>query len=554
LFMFLGKLAVAVLPGTVAFRYAIFTAILGSTTVLCVYWLLRRAFESRVIALVSSSVYAVSYHQWLYSMVMEVSVLSALFGVLLPLLFWCAYVNGAAVETRSRLFWAMICLVTLAASFTHHYMIVFFLPGLLWFTFADLGIRPGSFRTREWVTLAVCFTFGLAPILYLPYCALREPFIDSGDVSSLGNLFRHLLRSEYGAFSLTASGAGISQSSAVYSDSLAFYFEMLERSFTLVGTIGAVGGIAALWCCHRPLFRLVVPSVVLAGPGFFLLTHMPTTTLATRLTLEKFLPISFVLVPVLIAAALDFATRVLRPAPWLSIALPAAIFWFNLPVLDFRSFDASRKFGEDLFRSVEPGSLLIIHGDAPLYMSWFLQQAEGQRPDLKLLSYSIAAHDEADLEEKFPDLAIPKGLHGAELIKGIIEQNIDRVPVYTHGIPGEKLSEAGLQRNPFVLQPNGLAYKVSRVFDGQADDSRVWDSFALRTKLTGPWVQNNCVAEINEMYMLALHNRSAFFYLNRQLDRGIQYARQALTFDPGFGPTQRALAAMKAEKARRSGL
>lgn len=550
LFTLLGKIFATLLPGPVALRYSLMTAAFGSTAVLAIYVALYRLFEHRGIALVSAAVYAVSYHQWLYSLVTEVSVLSALFAVVLPLILWEAHRNGGASSPAVRYRYAKIWAVVLGLSLTHHALVLFLLPGMLWFLVTDLQLRPCTFTPREWGVLSCGFLLGLLPILYLLYCASANPPINYGDVRSVGNLFRHLLRTEYGSFSLTADGQGLAAHGGLILEPVAFYGEMLVRSFTLPGALLAALGFIYVMLEKRPVFRLYALSFLLSGVGFFLMTRMDSSTIAARLTLEKFLSVSFTAVPLFIAAGSLVLVRYVRLQWWLATILPVAMLAMNFPVLNFRQFQASEQFGDDLLRSVEPNSLFIVHGDAPLFVAWYLQYVEHRRPDIRIISHSMSDWYVKQLRERYPDINLAANLNGPAMVRTLIEDNVDRFPIYTHGIPGEELAASGLNGNPFSLQPSGLAYKVTRTFDSDGNDSTLWDSFSLRNKLQGPLAKNNFVTEINDMYMRALHNRSAFFYKNHELQKAIRFAKQALDFDPDFLPTQRALEAMRREAGR----
>ena len=70
-------------------------------------------------------------------------------------------------------------------------------------------------------------------------------------------------------------------------------------------------------------------------------------------------------------------------------ALPVALNW---PALDRRrepEASLPRRFAEELLRAAPPRAVLLVAGDNDTYPLWYLQQAEGVRPDVVVVTYPL---------------------------------------------------------------------------------------------------------------------------------------------------------------------
>jgi hypothetical protein len=70
-------------------------------------------------------------------------------------------------------------------------------------------------------------------------------------------------------------------------------------------------------------------------------------------------------------------------------ALPAALNWRAVTRRAHPDAALPRAFGAAILRSAPPGSLLFVAGDNDSYPLWYLQQVEGVRPDVALVTIPL---------------------------------------------------------------------------------------------------------------------------------------------------------------------
>src|SRR5262249_42606156 len=141
------------------------------------------------------------------------------------------------------------------------------------------------------------------------------------------------------------------------------------------------------------------------GPIFVAYANINLSVPLTSFVLERF----YLLSHVVLAPLMSFG--VLFTAELLSLVLPAfrtratsvATAAALVPVLagvitnyseiDQRNNHAARRFAEDIFATLVPGSILVLNGDEVINPLAYLQAVEGYRPDVAIVEMPLLPTD-----------------------------------------------------------------------------------------------------------------------------------------------------------------
>ncbi|MDD5309761.1 MAG: hypothetical protein PHU25_20785, partial [Deltaproteobacteria bacterium] len=233
---------------------------------------------------------------------------------------------------------------------------------------------------------------GLAPYLHL-LLADEARMPRWGDTSSWYGLVHHVLRRDYGTFSLALSGKPAPL------ENLWHYLRHLPGQTAFVMWIAALLGMAVLARRgpRRAISIALAALPVLAGPAFFLLFNLGSEGVGGQLT-ERFHILPNALLAVCAGVGLAAADarwlgsgERLRSRAWRGVA-------FAVPVLSaFFSYgraDASRSYAiEDhavnSLLSVEKNALVLGEGDVQLFSKLYAQEMLHVRPDVRYVDVRL---------------------------------------------------------------------------------------------------------------------------------------------------------------------
>jgi Protein O-mannosyl-transferase TMEM260-like len=524
LYMMIGKLFSLISWGDVAHRYSVLTCLLGSTTILFVFLILRELLDNSIVASVAAFSLAFSYHFWLYSLVPEISSLHALLVVLLlyMLISW----RKQGVVTYRRIY--MVAFV-FGLAMAHHHTVLLLVPGMVAYLFMVPKEKSWSFAKIG--TALLFFALGLLPYLYLPLAKLAQPEINGLSSNKLAPMIDFILRKEYGSFRLAAEYTQYSWS--VLLGSLRFYFQCLWQSFYLPGVVLALLGLVWFYKKRRFEFWLFLLSFVFLGPLFYALTRMAPQSISEKALLEKFLPASFLLVAIFLGGGfyvlVEWARNKIQTTEpgqkkqsavillIVSFILPAWMLSANVIQVDKSEFELSRNYAWDLFESFKPGAIVCLHGDNSLFSARYMQLVEGMRPDVSLFN-----SEEVNIRE-------------------MIDANIGKRPIHVVGLPGQEFVQNGLQGNPYFLQPHGLGFEVVAQLENELDDSEVWKLFAYQGNPVVSEVYDLYAKEMLWLYALAHYNKAVTIVAQDQQEAAIAEAQHAIHIMPEFIAAQQFL-------------
>ena len=405
LFTILGHLFSVVPFGPIPFRVNLLSVACDALAIGVVYFSAFRLTRSQLAGAVAALLLAVNPTFWEWSLATEVFPLNNLLAAVLILLL----VTWHEHPERGALLIAAFFVAGLAL--TNHQTIVLLAPA---FCFV-LWQRRSILRPRLLALGVIAFVTGLLPYAYIPWASAHHPIHNWGNVSSFHDFIGLITRRSYGSTRLI-SAPGYTGGSP------------WARLAALGASLGPVTGLLIILGAIQVFRRLrwyfwfSVIAFVFAGPFFIWITGLNLATApAAMFVLQRFFLLSHVALAPLAAfgvvALAQFVARSTGSAQ--SFALRAAATTCLAAVVisvatDYRRIDQSRNFiarhfGEDVFNTIQPGSILLVSGDGLAFPLMYLQQVEnaGKETTLVVLPLLLGEWHVRQLREQHPDLIVP---------------------------------------------------------------------------------------------------------------------------------------------------
>ena len=470
LFTILGHLFSLLPAGPVPFRVNLLAVFCGAGTVALVYLTALRLTGSRAASACAALVLAVTPLFWSWSVVAEVFSLNNLLaaGMIYMLVIW--------YESPEKMWFLAAAALLSGLALANHHTIVLTGPAvlfLLWGRRRELRVRP-----RYLVWSAAALALGLLPYVYLPWAAARHPFMNWGDPSTPANFLAVITRKHFGSGQLVNAPQYQGGSP-------------VERIAALGASFGVLAGLLLLWGAvqayrqRRWYFWFSLTAFLFTGPLFAAYANMNISAPLARFVLERFylLP-QVVLAPVSAfgLAALAGRRRILGSVVVLAAVTVLVVTTYEK--VDQSKNHAARALAEDILASLEPHSILVVNGDEVIMPLSYLQDAEGQRPDVALVAFPFLLTDwyAPQLRRRHPDLVIPFERYGGNTgtLKALFDANPGR-PAAVDGIT----DEASLHGSYWFYR-RGLVSVVEPVSKDVSVDQMIADNERLLSRYRPP--------------------------------------------------------------------
>ncbi len=447
LYTFLGYLFSLVPVYTPSWRVTLLSSLPHAVTIALVFVIVYRLTKSRVAGVFACLVLLGNYLFFLYSVTPEVFALFDLFFVLL--LLECIQYN--AVRSLGMLSFMAL---TFGLALTHHHVILFMLPVLMYYV-VRVGF-PKKFGVREVGTIVIFFIFGLLPYIYAPIAGSTNAIINWDTPTTWARFIHLVTRADYGSF---VSGGVIGHTLFERFVAIKAYVSFVSLDFKSVGIVLSVIGLWRLWQRDRVFAKAVGLLLFIFGPFFFFYASFPIVGRFTLGTYERFLLPSYCLYAILIGIGYDYLTRSKKTliVSFFSIVLflypvtMASVTLYRFTGL--RIDQTAEQLGRDVLESVPKDAILLLSQDTLLFTTQYVRYGMNVRPDTIVLHASrMSVKDYQDVVKKrFPTIIVPETTPHVSLGE-FVKANIS-----THRIFSNNTVSLG---SGWVFVPHGLLYEI----------------------------------------------------------------------------------------------
>ncbi|XP_026525992.1 transmembrane protein 260 isoform X1 [Notechis scutatus] len=400
LFTLLAKLAIELFPfGSAAYRVNLLCALLGAAAASLLFYTVVRLSGSQAAGIFAVGMFSFSRLTWQWSITAEVFSLNNLFvGLLMALSVQFEEATTAKERSKICKVGAFSCGLSMC---NQHTIVIYVLCIVLW-------VSSRLFRERELtlsnaLKLSFCFLAGCLPYLYLPISAyLNKARWTWGDQTSFKGFMTHLLREEYGTFSLAKLENGSSTT-----DVLLFQVTHMKMELSLVVQVFAI--MACVCCAVRPKTEKsqliwLFTSMLLTYSFFFAWrANLDISKPLFKGVVERFWMQSNAVIVVLAGFGFSLLfflgeifignSRMIYSLEWLLAAvLVTAQIYSNYSVCDQSNNKIVDRFAMNLLSSMPPDAIILLRGDLPGNSLRYMHHCEGIRPDITLVDQEMMTY------------------------------------------------------------------------------------------------------------------------------------------------------------------
>jgi hypothetical protein len=350
------------------------------------------------------------------------------------------------------------------------------------FVGAPLALRSLWVARRQLGVAGIALALGLGLLGLLPYGYLMLPSaslvdVSWGDETSIGGLLAHVLRRDYGTFSMGRLDA--EQGFVGQGTFLPTLWHMLGHAFSRLLWLGPVLAMVGLYLGVRSRETRKSATILLFVLCFYVLTFCALSNLSTAQpvylsVLGRFCIESDLLLA--IAAGFGLASLLKRLGetwtPFRSrpiMILVAAVFATGVAVhwreANGRGNTVLRDFVKTAFASLPPGAVVITDGDEVTYSAFYLHDVESLRNDVIHLARTYLATPWYTARQRrlHPDLYLPEGSYGKHgwNIKRLLDGNSKRAVIVIGHLDDWDQS----WRDGYKLVDYGLVHSMVRAAD-----------------------------------------------------------------------------------------
>lgn len=522
--------------GTEGFRVTLVAVVSGAWAV---GWVAATGFQitrSLPAAVLAGALFALNPLVWTWSVVFEAFPLAN--ALVATLVF--ALVRWHHEPSRTE--WLVGAAALTGLALANHMTVVLLGPAillLLWLHRGTLVQRPGVL-----VMCGAALMAGLLPYVYVPLAAAADPYINTGDVRSVGALVRLITRADYGSGQLVAEAANAGGSSVDRIVALCASFTALEGVLLMVGAW-------TMWHSQRRLLTFVGVACAVAGPAFVAYANLDLAQPYGLFVLERFFLLPHVILAPLAAAALARLASVGRAGAHQRLATAALAILVvghlaftvsrHATVVNQRDNRVARHFAEDILASLEPGTVLLVSADDAAFPLMYLQAVERTRPDVTLVllpALNGPAWYRPQLQRRDPSLVLPEGS-----LKALLDANRNRPFAVVGRVADQSLvgSYYGFPKGLVTLiEPIEAARSIADLvveYDRLAPRYRVPTASAIKL---GTFETGILRAYAAPALIVGTELARA-----RDLDRARAYIERAIAIDPSFSEARTALATLR---------
>ena len=560
-YQILAKTSQILIPfANISYRTNLFSAILGSFTLTCLWVFLSKGHRFPKAAIFLGILFLGLSPLYIeQSIVAEVFVLNLLFfiGVL-----WALTLN----QKKEGL---SLASYLLGVGLGNHHILITSLPLIIYAWFHEKS------RARMLLGSLFFFLLGFSVYAYLPIRARTNPPVNFGDPETWSRFWAVLTRKEFGSFSLHPAAVPFYDVPLLVQQAVAYFV----RTWAQVGLFGmglVLLGLGSFFLEreNRPVVGAALLGWLGIGFAFELTSNLSPGSSIGQWRLERFFLLSLFSLAVLMIVGLSF---IFRRKGWVKVCFMGLVLFALVEKgMGFLRQDSLRQnfvfrdFSESFLRSAKRGETIII--DRVLFdepTSALLNQivVEGKRPDLTFyyrpgtlfnqnygedfleLSWKKRLERQEDVEKELlqkkgdevsffgfekGNVPFKNAVLNGFLYKSNQRSKSENIPAPSHALPPGKFSD--LDRSFLInrLEDDGLTHHQSRLMETHFpyyeaksraekklwDEAQPWFKLAeskgdgmdwLYTNLGGIWVGGEFYDQAKEAYEKAV-TLNPYFY------------------------------------------
>jgi hypothetical protein len=475
LYALIGRLFVQLPHGTLAWRMNFLSAVCDSTAAGVLCFAVSRRTRCWPGGLAAAALFAFCPGVWRYAICAEVFALNNLFVALLVLL---AVLYDERRERRYALCGALVLGLGLS---NHHTVLFTAVPLALWMLWTG---RADLLRPRVLAQLVGLVGLGLSPYVLLPIERGSHSPVSWGTIDTWESFWRHVLRQDYGTFRLAAPG--MSRGAVVGRTFVAWCADLVKQ----LGWVGLPLAIICLATNARHVVgklglsaALCVPPMVAVGV-MVALGNISMTDPLYRAVIARFWQQPEIFFFVSCGCGLACIERMLAEnfgglggRPTVAVAAVGATvlaLGSRARAMDHHGSTLVRSYGAEVLRIAPPGALLLTRGDLLTNVVRYLQVAEAQRADVRVVDLELLgfAWARRQVAASHPEIVLPEGRYmpGAAdgfTIRPLLDANIVRAPILVCG--GFKKGDLSADTS-YARWPLGLCEGIRPKTEGMNPD------------------------------------------------------------------------------------
>jgi tetratricopeptide (TPR) repeat protein len=231
------------------------------------------------------------------------------------------------------------------------------------------------------------------------------------------------------------------------------------------------------------------------------------------------------------------------------LAIPILPFKSNFKTVDKGKFYLGEDFAYNLFINMEKNAIFFARGDMPSFAAYYWKYVKGERQDITIIPSSLRGWAREWLHEREPSLWDTDSKSFSLIIRDIIQDNIDKRPIYFAGIPDAVMIELGLADNPFVLSPRGLISQVERDFDPKENED-FWTRMLWQDSTNIDDYRDWYSKELFEQYVVGSYNSFLHYQRRGYYDLAQKELARLIQIDPYHPDVARAMMKYRLEGAK----
>lgn len=528
--------------GDIIFRLNWFSAFLGSTTVLVVFWLLwnncseEQGFRQKLLLTLTVVLcFVFSRTFWSWSTVVEVYALQVF---LLALLFFFLFRWQAKNQLLDLVFAAFIYGLGLT---NHHVSFVLLAPAIAYLLWSN----KQQMTLKKIIYSSIALGCGLAVYLYLPIRAAQAPLLNWGDPSSLERFWWHISGKQ---FQVNLFGGGLTGFIRQFFEGIWLWLNQYSLFLSPLWLMGAYQS----WKKDKKLTIFFLLIIV------FFMIYVAVYQIAEDRD-AYYLPAFFGTIFWLYAGlAWLFEHSKIKTFKYLLILLPILVFWWNLPYAGHRDYTYAQDYLHNVLDSI-PQNSVILTGDWQLYSpllakqivlgeyknilaidlllfqnrSWYFKQMQKRYPELY-------AQIEPEAKEFLKSLAV---FESGKLISGdnmimvryqmllkTLMKNISSRPVY---ITADLLNHFAQFKLDFSnqIRPEGLLFRLNPEKNSKLPEIN-WELNNLRRAIKKKNTLDLATKKILHYHALAAYIRGLYLKDKGQNNEAEYYFKLSKELDP----------------------